>query len=98
MFAFLTSEHESFLQQVDNWLRDVGGAGYQAQDPGQRRSQGAPGKSEKEGERGKQEKRGPLSQNLDVLGERGDPAGTRDPEPPPVTLENGATRMAADLI
>ena len=85
---------------MDHWLRDVGGVGHQAQDPGDRRSRGPKnrGDSEKQGESRKQGKRSAGSRNLEELGERGDPAGTRDPEPPPVSSANGATRITGEFI
>ena len=89
-----------FLQQVDHWLRDVGGAGNQQQGPGDpnNRSRGTSKNPEdfpKQGDSRRPER----SQNLEELGERGDPAGTRDPEPPPVSASaNGATRITGDFI
>ena len=89
-----------FFQQVDHWLRDVGGAGSQQQaqagDPNTR-NQGAP-KNRKDPQKPGDSRRPERSENLEELGERGDPAGTRNPEPPPVSSANAATRITGDLI
>ena len=79
------------LQQVDHWLRDMGGGANVHQDQKDRKKRGGEKSNGEGGAREQEEKSG--SKALDQLGNPVAPAGTRNVEAALVTTENTAARM-----